>query len=297
MVAPARDGALQPLRRRRRGSGCVPAINPGERPRSARSGPVRHRSGSRTGRSRSARKRTSSSAAAATRRAPIADPAGTPSDRASVRCARNGLGVEHPAAVMQRAVDGCGELRQLDLARAHVEPQRSRPRSRRERPGAADRDVERWDDGGCLASRRHGRLDAVLERRAKEAEGDVEAIEADPSNVPATAGHTGRPDLVDDGRDPRLGVARERHRHEQPPPGDALARIARRSPRSRHSGRSPVSRSQTARSVRRTSSARSRSRQPRTSTVLSSSALYVSKKCSISTRRCGRTCSSRSMCC
>ena len=73
---------------------------------------------------------------------------------------------------------------------------------------------------------------------------------------------------ISDSASAGTGTATNRRRPGRSAPGQrgATARLG-------HPGRSPVSRSQTPRSVRRTSSARSRSRQPTTSTLLSSSAL------------------------
>ena len=236
-------------------------------------------------------------AAASASRRPTSAPAGIPSERATVRCARNGgpqarppagataRGVAPPAGRAQLAVDGRSECRQLARAVRHAEPQRPRPVRVRECAAAVDPDLE-----GVVAVRRAldrigDRLDACFRRRPEEAQRQVEAVHADPADVALVRCHlraVGADPLHDPGHRAERRLV-QRHRHEQ-------AAV-------RHPLRAPTSRSHITRSARRISSARAWSRQPSTSTVLSSSTLYVSKKCWISTRRCGRTCSSRSMCC
>ena len=236
---------------------------------------------------RSARKRAWKSAAAATRRSAIAAPAGTPSDRASVRCARKGFSSKaQPAAISVRST-----------SRARVESESSpscnpshRARGRANgRKGArpADRDVERFDGGGRGKDRFASDVDAILGSRPDEAEREMQPLEPDPADVATAARNACAADRFDERGDARRRLGRERDRDEQPATGQVGAGPAGATARDRHavgsvesvgSVRLAVSRSHAVRSARSTSRARSRSRQPRTSTVLSSSALYVSKK-------------------
>ena len=144
-------------------------------------------------------------------------------------------------------------------------------------------------------------------RRSEEAQRQVQPVDADPADPrravaharPAPARSARRPAP---GRPPGPGTAKNRRSdaglvdRRHPAPAAATASALARSVIARSLiVPADCSRSHAARSWRRISSARAASRQPMTSTVLSSSSLYVLKKCSISTSRCGRICSSRSM--
>ena len=87
----------------------------------------------------------------------------------------------------------------------HVEPQGPGPSRRRECPGAADRDVERPARRCRHAGRLGGGPDPILERRTQEAEGQVEAVEAHPSDVTAAARDAVGANPLDERGDLRFG--------------------------------------------------------------------------------------------
>ena len=194
-------------------------------------------------------------------------PAGTPSERASVRCARNGFVVE--ASSRRRSAPRrplAGEVGERGLALAQPEPQRARPAGRREGAGAADRDVERivphaaaTTTASRAASTRSSRV-GPRNRRSDGARRAGPSGRRDRRRERPRRGHASTSAAT-----VAVGLRRQRDRDEQPAtgqvrPGPARPAARRRSPRP--VGSLPTSRSQAARSVRRTSSARSRSRQP-----------------------------------
>src|SRR5687768_10994701 len=111
----------------------------------------------------------------------------------------------------------------------------------------------------------------------------MQAVEADPAHVTGTIRQRLGAHLVDDRSDGGRGVLGERRRDEEAPAGDASvgvapaftagAQVRSTAPSGAAPLGDPTSRIQVARSSRRTCMAASWSRQPTTSTALSSSAL------------------------
>ena len=186
--------------------------------------------------------------------------------------------VEIPARCPKGAVErgrqpSCGRGAVLD-----GEPQRPGTPGRGKGSGPRDPDREgRLRPGGGLDGRHDGR-DPLICGRPEEAEGQVQPIQTNPADA-STLGFA-RPNGLDDLFHGRPCSLVERERDEE-------SRI-RDQPRG--TGSAPwASDRHVARSSTRTLRAASASRQPTTSVSFASSSLYVLKKCSISTRRCGRT--------
>ena len=247
---------------------------------------------------RSARNRTSRSRRGLDQPAPMAAPAGTPSARASVRCGRNGS--RRAPSRRPRALVDAGQPRARSSS-----PSRTPSQSARGRPGDGKAPAPPIDD----VERPRGRRRAAERRRSRPRRGRrASGRGTGASGAVRRGGPSGRR-----GRRPGRPAARTPstsaairvdarpagagRRRTGAGPGRSGARPARSTARPRSLGRS-ARLALPGRPVRRAGprAPGRASRQPRTSTVLSSSSLYVSKKCSISTRRCGRTCSSRSMC-
>ena len=203
----------------------------------------------------------------------------------SVAAGERQVGAERPA--LGRPADGprrsaAGEIAERVAAALHVQPDHPRPARRWDRAGAADHDLDRRRPPRPPRPRQ--RLRHPLVRcRAEEAERDVEPVEADPADLgrgPSSSSRIRATTSAAAAR--RLG---QRHRDEQ----------ARSAPTVARSGGRPAA------GVRRAWSGPSEHLErpvalPPADDVdaLSSSSLYVWKKCSISTRRWGRTCSRRS---
>jgi len=94
-----------------------------------------------------------------------------------------------------------------------VEPEDPRPADRRERPCALDRDLERGDRRGRSIHRLAKGRDLVLVGQADEAQGEVEAVEADPADVADRRVGLGS-DALDERRHRPEGRLRERDRDE-----------------------------------------------------------------------------------
>ena len=188
------------------------------------------------------------SAASATSWAPIAAPAGTPSERARVRCAVKGLGSNVQPPSSQRRVDGRGQLAQGRLAVAQAEPQRPRTAVTREHAGTTDRGIECMRGGACSADGIDRRRDPLVEGRTDEPKRQVKPIEPDPAHVPAATRHTGSADAIDEGRDGGIRVGRQGHRDEDATPRQVRPGPARATSGLGHAMVRPVSRSQASRS-------------------------------------------------
>src|SRR5665811_2246672 len=206
-----------------------------------------------------------------------------------------------PATLGKLRRESIRERRQASCALADLEEYSPGPRRRRKGAGARKarlerRRIPRRPVHGGLERRDRGRR-----RRTEEPECEVQVRRADPAQPRgrrrggirvATAvgwcaeiGHQASHSLA------RIVAERD---------GDEEAPLAGRERADPAFGTAPghraCSRPHVARSSRSTSSARSRSRQPTTSVSFFSRSLYVWKKCSISTSRCGRTCCRRLMC-
>ena len=180
----------------------------------------------------------------------MAAPAGTPSDRARVRCGDSGRGSNVQPAAVSSASTTRGELDELLGAGPDAEPQRARPAGRREGAGAADRRRRTGD----LRPRRRGRASVAgwtrsSRRRPEEPERQVEPVEADPAHVATTARDASARTRSTMSSIAARCLRRQRHRDEQASPGHVRAGPARSASARRHPGRRPVSRSQASRSV------------------------------------------------
>ena len=195
--------------------------------------------------SRSAAEETPMPSAAAVRRRATSAPAGTPSDRATVRCARNGRSSERPAGRNQLAVHRPGERAELRGAVGHGQPQRPWPARIGERPAAVDPHLERVLRRRDASYRLGNNRDAGFGRRTEEAQREMQAVHAHPADVTFVGGHQGalRPDPLHERGDRRHRRSVEGHRHEQAALGQRL--------------RFSTSRSHVSRSARRISRARS----------------------------------------
>ena len=207
----------------------------------------------------------------------MAAPAGTPSARARVRCGRNGLSSStQPSVRSSRSTAPASAASGASPSRMSSHRARGRAAVGKA-PARPIASSNGWQAAAARPVASIAGADPVLEGRPQEPKRQVQAVQPDPADVTATTGDAVGPDPVDDRGDLRLRLRRERDGDEQASAGQVGTRPAGSAVRGGHPGRSsarsPVSRPQAARSVRRTSSARSRSRQPRTSTVLSSSAL------------------------
>ena len=180
-------------------------------------------------------------------------PAGTPSARASVRCGRNGLSSMAQPASRSARVD-----RRRQRRRAPADPPGTPSHSARGRPADGNAPAPPIEmSNGSTRPRPRARTasaaasDPLLERRPEEAEGQVEAVEADPADVTAAARDAVGPDPLDERGDlatrPRTGsgTATNRRRPGRSAPGQRGRRPAVGHPRSFVA----VSRSQTSRSV------------------------------------------------
>ena len=184
------------------------------------------------------------------------------------------LVVDGPAGGAQRRIDRCRQVDELGLTHPYVEPQRPWPSCRRERPGATDRDVE--GSPARAATRVASTADPIRSSSVGPRKRSVrcrlsrrtQRTSRPPPGTPSARTCSTSAAISDSASDGKG------HRDEQAPSRQVGTRPAWATAGFGHPGRScdlalpdiPVRRA-----GRRARD--SRSRQPRTSTLLSSSAL------------------------
>ena len=157
-------------------------------------------------------------------------PAGTPSERARVRCGAERAVVGCPARRDQRRIESSASASSASAPVDDPDPQRPRPAVRRERPRAAELDLDRCRPRRPrLVGPRPPSARSAPRAWAEEAQRQVQAVETDPAHVARAVGQRLGANLVHDRADGLGGVIGEWRGDEEPSPGHAGVRVGPRS--------------------------------------------------------------------